>query len=203
MRTSRPGLSSGTRLFATYAVASLVPVLALGVVLAHGNRQDGVQRGLESARAQAAVIEEMAIAPALSGELLDADGLSSAEERRMQDATDLAIFRGSVVRLRLRAFDGAVVFSDDNSVRGALPAADPDFVAATEGSTRLAGDRRRGHQQHPGGAAGDRRRLGPRGRRAGAGAALRRDRRGGGRGHDPHLPAARRRARRPLRSSSP
>ncbi len=137
MRTSRPGLSSGTRLFATYAVASLVPVLALGAVLAHGNRQDGVQRGLESARAQAAVIEEMAIAPALSGELLDGEGLSTAEERRMQAATDLAIFRGSVVRLRLRAFDGAVVFSDDNSVRGALPAADPDFVAATEGSTRV------------------------------------------------------------------
>ena len=55
----------------------------------------------------------------------------------MQAATDLAIFRGSVVRLRLRAFDGAVVFSDDNSVRGALPAADPDFVAAAEGSTRV------------------------------------------------------------------
>jgi diguanylate cyclase (GGDEF)-like protein len=129
-------MRSGTRLFATYAVASLVPVLALGAVLANGNRQDGVQRGLESARAQAAVVEEMAVAPALSGELLS-ERLTQAEERRLQDATDLAIYHGSVVRLRLRDFDGGVVFSDDSSPRGALPAEDPDFVAAAEGATRV------------------------------------------------------------------
>ncbi len=136
MRTSGPGLSSGTGLFATYAVASLVPVVALGVVLAHGNREDGVERGLESARAQAAVIEEMAIAPALSGDDLR-EGLTSSEERQLQEATDLAIFHGSVVRLRLRAFDGAVVFSDDGGVRGTLPSDDPDFRAAAAGGTRL------------------------------------------------------------------
>ncbi|GAB4071362.1 hypothetical protein GCM10028777_39280 [Angustibacter speluncae] len=139
MRVVRPDLRAGTRLFVTYAVASLVPVLALGAVLTHGHRQDGVLRGLSSASSQAAVIEEMAIAPALSGDDLR-DGLSGVEEQRLQDATDLAIFRGSVLRLRLRDFDGAVVFSDDGRVSGALPATHPDFQAAALGDARAAVD---------------------------------------------------------------
>src|SRR5680860_1865920 len=125
---------TGTRLFVAYAAASLVPVLALGAVLAHGNQQDGVQRGLAYGRAQAAVIEETAIAPALSGDDLS-EGLSSAEKQRLQSATDLAIFRGSVVRLALRSFAGVVVFSDDGSVDGALPPTDPAFVTAAAGGT--------------------------------------------------------------------
>lgn len=139
MRVVRPDLRAGTRLFVTYAVASLVPVLALGVVLTLGNREDGVQRGLSSARSQAAVIEEMAIAPALSGEDLR-DGLSGGEMYRLQDATDLAIFRGSVLRLRLRAFNGAVVFSDNGRISGSLPADHPDFEAAALGEVRAAVD---------------------------------------------------------------
>ncbi len=139
MRVVRPDLRTGPRLFLTYAVASLVPVLALGAVLTHGHRQDGAQRGLSSALSQSAVIEEMAIAPALSGDDLR-DGLSTGEEQRLQDATDLAIFRGSVLRLRLRDFDGAVVFSDDGRVSGALPADHPDFEAAALGDARAAVD---------------------------------------------------------------
>ena len=128
---------TGARLFVAYAVASLVPVLALGAVLAHGNQQDGIQRGLEYGRAQAAVIEETAIAPALSGDDLSA-GLSGGEQQRLQSATDLAIFRGSVVRLRLRSFDGVVVFSDDGAVDGGLPPSDPAFVTASAGGTDVA-----------------------------------------------------------------
>ena len=78
----------------------------------------------------------MAVALALSGELLS-ERLTQADERRLQDATDLAIYHGSVVRLRLRDFDCGVVFSDDSSPRGALPAEDPNFVAAAEGATRV------------------------------------------------------------------
>ena len=143
----RPWSSSaaGTRLFATYAVASLVPVVALGAVLAQGSRQDGIERGLEHGRAQAAVVEEMAIAPALHGEDL-AQGLTAQERRRLQTATDLAVFRGSVERLRLRDFSGAVVFSDDGWLSGSagaidpgndwsVPAVDPAFQAAAAGAT--------------------------------------------------------------------
>ncbi|HEX2174284.1 MAG TPA: bifunctional diguanylate cyclase/phosphodiesterase [Nocardioidaceae bacterium] len=130
----RAARASGTRLFAGYAVASLLPILVLGTVLAGGNRQDGIERGLGQGRAQAAVIEEMAIAPALEGNDLGR-GLSRQESRRLREATDLAIYRGSVVRLLLRSFDGQVVFSDDGSVDDAVPASDPSFAAAARGST--------------------------------------------------------------------
>ena len=112
-------------------------MVALGAVLALGAEQEGASRGLELGRAQAAVIEEMAIAPALGGRPLS-EGLSAEEQARLQSATDLAIFRGSVDRLRLRDFDGVVVFSDDGTVDGALPMTDPAFVAAAAGRTDVA-----------------------------------------------------------------
>jgi diguanylate cyclase len=130
----------------TYAVASLVPVASLGLVLANGNRQDAVERGLAYGRAQAAVVQEMAIAPALHGEDL-ALGLTHQERARLQTATDLAIFRGSIKRLRLRDFGGVVVFSDDGSLSAGgagaaagppnmiVPAEDPAFQAAARGDT--------------------------------------------------------------------
>ncbi len=133
MRTQRrPG--AGSRLFGIYAAASLVPVALLGAVLLHGYRQQAVQEGLEHGRAQAAVIEEMAVAPALRGTDL-ASGLSPGERDRLQSATDLAIFKGSVARLRLRSFTGQVVFSDDGATQEALPSSDPAFRAAADGGT--------------------------------------------------------------------
>jgi len=133
---SRLSRASGARLFAGYAVASLVPILVLGTVLANGNRQDGIERGLDHGRAQAAVVEEMAIAPALRGRDLGS-GLSLDEQRRLREATDLAVFRGSVERLLLRSFDGRVVFSDDGTVDGAVPATSPGFRAAANGATEV------------------------------------------------------------------
>jgi diguanylate cyclase (GGDEF)-like protein len=109
-------------------------VALLGAVLLHGYRQQAVQEGLEHGRAQAAVIEEMAVAPALRGTDL-ARGLSPGERDRLQSATDLAIFKGSVARLRLRSFTGQVVFSDDGATQEALPSSDPAFRAAADGRT--------------------------------------------------------------------
>jgi len=71
------GPGAGTRLFVIYAAASLVPVTVLGVVLLHGYQQQAVRQGLEQGRAQALVIEEMSIAPALLGTDL-AHGLTGA-----------------------------------------------------------------------------------------------------------------------------
>ena len=54
----------GSRLFGVYALASLVPVLVLGVVLVDTERAAGVERGLAQGRAQADVVEQMAVSPA-------------------------------------------------------------------------------------------------------------------------------------------
>jgi diguanylate cyclase (GGDEF)-like protein len=127
----------GSRLFAAYAAASLVPVALLGVVLVHDYRREALASGLAQGRAQAAVIEEMAIAPALTGADLDHQ-LTATERERLQNATDLAIFNGSVIRLRLRSFKGRVVFSDNGSTAGALPTSHLAFRAAAVGRTEVA-----------------------------------------------------------------
>ena len=126
------GARPGSRLFAVYAAASLVPVSVLGVVLLHGYRAQALQEGIAQGRAQAAVIEEMAVAPALRGTDLS-HGLSTVERDRLQSATDLAIFSGSVARLRLRTFAGQIVFSDDGINRSTVQASDPGFQAAADG----------------------------------------------------------------------
>ena len=134
VRGSRPQLATaGSRLFAVYAVASLVPVLVLGLVLFRDYRREALDRALDQGRAQAAVIEEMAIAPVLGRRDLGW-GVTARERSDLLDATDLAIFSGSVVRLRVRSFSGRVVFSDDGSSHGALAPSHPDFRAAASGS---------------------------------------------------------------------
>ncbi|MBA2465856.1 MAG: GGDEF-domain containing protein, partial [Nocardioidaceae bacterium] len=104
----------------------------LAAVLMRGYQNDGASHALDQGRAQATVIEQMAIAPALSGADLS-EGLSRAERERLRSATDLAIFHGSVVRLRLLSFAGTVSFSDDGRGRGAGPVDDPAFDAAANG----------------------------------------------------------------------
>ena len=120
------------RLFLAYTLASLLPLLALAGALVQDQRREAVDRGLEQGRAQSAVVEEMAIAPALAGTDLR-QGLSAAEREMLQDATDLAVFRGSVVRLRLRDFDGAVVFSDDGTTVDGAAVGGRAFRAAVAG----------------------------------------------------------------------
>ena len=123
-----------TRTFAAYAALSAVPVVALGAVLDRTYQRAAFEQGLAQGRAQAAVIEEMAVSPALSGDDLTA-GLSEGERTRLSAATDLAVYKGSVVRLRLRDFSGRVVFSDDGRVDQAVPAASPAFREAAVGRT--------------------------------------------------------------------
>ena len=120
------------RLFLAYTLASLLPLLALAGALVQDQRREAVDRGLEQGRAQSAVVEEMAIAPALWGGDLR-QGLSPAEREMLQDATDLAVFRGSLVRLRLRDFDGAVVYSDDGTTVDGAAVGGEGFQAAAAG----------------------------------------------------------------------
>ena len=138
-RVRRPGARTSSRLFATYAAASLVPVVALGAVMLRGYQEDAAEQGRAQGLAQATIIAEMAVAPALdSGDasLQITDGLTSAQLNGMRQATEQAVFRGSVLRLRVRSFSGRVVFSDDGSTSGGVPVADPDFQAAAAGESR-------------------------------------------------------------------
>ncbi|GIE49001.1 hypothetical protein Ani05nite_25350 [Amorphoplanes nipponensis] len=134
---TRRGTSAGSRVFLAYALASLLLVGVLGGLLVQGYRDDAARQGQDQGRAQAAVIEEMAVAPALDGADLAA-GLTATQRQRLQEATDLAIFHGSVLGMRLRSFAGQVAFSDDGSTAGGIPVSDPAFRSAVGGATDVA-----------------------------------------------------------------
>ncbi|MFY0407844.1 putative bifunctional diguanylate cyclase/phosphodiesterase [Solicola sp. PLA-1-18] len=121
------------RLFALYTLASLVPVLVLGGVLVHGYEGDGERHALEQGRAQAEVIEQMAVGPALKGADPALD-LSEVQRTALWSATDLAVFHGSVARLRVIGFDGRIAFSDDGTATGRYDTTSPAFTRALEGS---------------------------------------------------------------------
>ena len=130
MRTSVGGARRAAwRLFLAYTTASLLPLLVLACALVQDSRVEAVERGLEQGRAQSVVVEEMAVAPALMGDDLR-EGLSQRERERLQRATDLAVYSGSVVRMRLRDFDGAVVYSDDGTTVDGEPVDGAAFQAA-------------------------------------------------------------------------
>ena len=110
--TIRRRRRQGSRLFALYVLASLLPISAIGILAVRADAATADQFGLDWGRAQAAIIEDMVVAPTLRGADLSA-GLNSTERERLQSATDLAIFNGRVSHLRLLSFTGTVEFSDN------------------------------------------------------------------------------------------
>jgi diguanylate cyclase (GGDEF)-like protein len=106
-------------------------------VLIRGVQQDADRQGIDQGRSQAAVIAEMAVAPALGDAGRLDEGLTTDQRRHLQEATDLAMFHGSVVRMRLRTFTGQVVYADDGSTAGGISTADPAFRAAATGNTAV------------------------------------------------------------------
>ena len=132
--TRRRRRQQGSRLFALYVLASIVPILAIGAVAVRADANTGREFGLDWGRAQSAVIEQMVVAPALRGADLSL-GLDTAERGRLRVATDLAIFNGTVSHLRLLSFNGTIEFSDDGSVTDPVPVTDPAFRTAAAGGT--------------------------------------------------------------------
>jgi diguanylate cyclase (GGDEF)-like protein len=137
---AEPGANGGgspARLFLIFACLSLLPVAGLGALLVHGYRSDARDQALDIGRAQAALIVEMAVDPALSGTADLGQGISGRQEQLLRRATELAIYHGTVVHLRVRGYDGAVVFSDDGRTDTSLDVGDPAFAGAAAGRTEV------------------------------------------------------------------
>jgi diguanylate cyclase (GGDEF)-like protein len=123
-------------------IASLVPVLALGLVLADTYRQDANQRGLSEGQAEAALLAHTAVEPLLGGHNLRS-GLQPAETAALKRMSSEAVSTGEIVRLRVRALSGKVVFSSDGT--GLNDTADDEALDAAHGEvvadiTRLDAD---------------------------------------------------------------
>jgi diguanylate cyclase (GGDEF)-like protein len=104
------------RLFAVYAVVSLIPIAALGFILAADFRSEAQQRGIDQARSEAQLIAQTAIEPLLNGAALS-DGLTTADRTSMRRLVRQTVNRNGegALRLRLRDQTGHVVFSDDGA----------------------------------------------------------------------------------------
>ncbi|MCW2524394.1 MAG: diguanylate cyclase, partial [Frankiales bacterium] len=96
------------RLFAIYAVISLVPILVLGAVLYTLLEDQGAAQGMAEGRAKAELIASTSIAPQLNGADLRA-GLSPPEVAALSRTADTAD-RDQILRLRVRDLNGVVVF---------------------------------------------------------------------------------------------
>jgi diguanylate cyclase (GGDEF)-like protein len=122
------------RLFALYAIVSLVPIGALGLVLASHFRQQARQRGLAQGQAEAQLIARSAIEPVLQPWPL-AHGFSPAERSDLYRLVDSSVnLQGrGVLRLRLRDLQGRVVFSGDGTGFKLPP--DDDALRAASGRT--------------------------------------------------------------------
>ncbi len=119
-----------------YAAITLVPVVALGAVLAISFRSDANRRGLAEGRSEATLIAQTAVEPQLDGRPLS-QGLSAAERVALSRLVARAVGGRDVLRLRLRDLAGIVVFSDDGSGFAAKP--EDEALEAARGTpvTRL------------------------------------------------------------------
>jgi diguanylate cyclase len=111
----RPSLSSHrsmVRLVVMYAAISLVPIIVLGLVLAWSYRSEARQRGVAEGQSEAVLVAQTAIEPRLSDRPLG-DGLSAPETASLQALVSKAVREHQILRLRLHALNGDVVFSSD------------------------------------------------------------------------------------------
>lgn len=123
---------AGLRLFALYALLTLVPIAVLGFVLAQQFRADLEHRGLEEGYATAQAISHSAIGPALSGDTLS-DGVSPAERRALIRASQPLLHSGDVLRIRLRDRVGHVAFDPYHTFAGVRGQADDEVTEAIDG----------------------------------------------------------------------
>ncbi|MCU1587527.1 MAG: Phytochrome-like protein cph2 [Frankiales bacterium] len=105
--------TSAQRLFVLYAAVSLVPVIGLGAVLAQQAVSHGDARGLATARAEATLVAEGVIAPAL-GEAPLTPGMTP-QLSAVQRSVGAQVRDGQVLRLRLRDLAANVIYSSDGS----------------------------------------------------------------------------------------
>jgi diguanylate cyclase (GGDEF)-like protein len=142
--TATTGRRHALPLFAVYAAASLVPVVALGAVLAITYRTDTNNSAMSEARSQASLMADDIVGPTL-----DATPLAGSIPPSAATAIAAAFSRASgedrLLRLRVRDMTGDVVWSDDGSGHSAVDADDDEAIDATHGEvvsdlTRLNAD---------------------------------------------------------------
>lgn len=123
---------TGSRLFAIYALVSLIPVAILGGVVNQLVRHEIDDRALSEAVARAQTISDASIEPAIGSGALD-HGISSAQRRRLIASTASLHGDASVLRLRLRSATGTILFDASHPHDAPKVAVDDEVKQAAAG----------------------------------------------------------------------
>jgi len=124
--------SAGLRSLLRFGLLALVPVVALGAVLAHEVNLDVQQRYLDSARSSATLIAQVGIQPLLDSQQI-ADGLNAAEVGQIDGRLQGAAVSNEVVRIKVWNHAGRIVYSDNHALIGRTFKIDADLGEALDG----------------------------------------------------------------------
>ena len=100
-----------------FGLLALVPVVALGGVLAHVLNADVQQRYLETSRSSATLITQVGIQPLLNAQQI-ASGLSATDVADVDDKLQRAAVSREVRRIKVWNRGGTTVYSDNHALIG-------------------------------------------------------------------------------------
>jgi signal transduction histidine kinase len=134
LATKTSGLSS-TATLVRFALLALVPVVALGAVLAYELNVDVQQRYLETARSSATLIAQVGVQPLLSSEQVTG-GLTTTEVAQMDEKLQGASVSQEVRRIKVWNSKGTIVYSDNHAIIGRTFPIDDDLGNALAGTPK-------------------------------------------------------------------
>ncbi len=117
-----------------FGLLALVPVVALGAVLAHELNADVQQRYLDTARSSATLIAQVGIQPLLNAQQVSS-GMSPTEIFLTDDKLQGASVSEEVQRIKVWNRDGMIVYSDNHSLIGKTFPIDDDLGKALAGES--------------------------------------------------------------------
>ena len=115
-----------------FGLLALIPVIALGAVLARELNADVQQRYLETSRQSATLITQVGIQPLLNAQQV-AGGLTPAEVSQIDERLQGAAVNHEVRRLKVWNRTGTIVYSDNNALVARTFPIDTDLREAFEG----------------------------------------------------------------------
>ncbi|HKW72937.1 MAG TPA: HAMP domain-containing sensor histidine kinase [Candidatus Dormibacteraeota bacterium] len=119
-----------------FGLLALVPVVALGIVLARVINADVQQRYLDSSETSAKLIAQVGIQPLLTSQQLSGGGLNAAEVGQLEARLQGAEVSDEVVRIKVWNPGGTIVYSDNHALIGRTFPIDDDLGDALKGTSK-------------------------------------------------------------------
>jgi diguanylate cyclase (GGDEF)-like protein len=134
MDSLRPPLRPRVGLLGKFAVASLVPIVLLGLVLAHVLRAEVRQRALLNARQAAALLDTSLVQPQLTEQDVRG-GLTAARVRTLDRTLRASLASEEIARIKVWNREGRAVYASDHALIGKVFPPSDELREALGGQT--------------------------------------------------------------------